>query len=82
MSHPRLIEDVVAEVMAERGMAMPTCWTRRVFFRHDDYLAHEMKFVGGSAIWLAERNAVEVYDEEGRLLSTVVLEADERREAA
>jgi len=81
MSHPQTIQDVVAQTLAERGIAEPTCWTRRPFFQQGRSLAHEMRFVGGRALWLADRNVGEGYDAEGTLLKAVALDVDEKRAA-
>ena len=78
----RSIHDVVAEALAEVGIPEPPCLARTVLLQDRYFVGHKMQFDGGHAIWLAERNVVEVYDREGHLLKAVALGTDEKRAAA
>jgi hypothetical protein len=82
MTHPQTIQEAVALALAEKGLPSPTCWIRKPFFEGHRSLVHEMLFAGGRAVWFAERNMVEVYDDEGTLLKAVTLDSAVCRRAA
>ena len=46
------------------------------------FVGHKYRFDGGYAIRLAGKNAIEIYDDEGKLLKTVSLEETDKKRAA
>ena len=82
MTHPQTIQEAVAQALAEKGLPAPTCWIRKPFFEGHRFLVHEMLFAGGRAVWIAERNVVEVYDDQGTLLKAVTLASAAGRRVA
>jgi len=73
-------QDVVAATLKEMGLsAVPS---RTILIQKGYFIGHKYRFDGGYAVWLIEKNAIEVYDDEGKLLKTVSLEETEKKSAA
>ena len=80
MSQRRSIEDLVSQTLADMGIPTePLLHT--VLLRDRHFVGHKYRFDGGWAIWLAEKGAVEVYDKEGKLLRSVVVEGEKEQAA-
>ena len=45
-------------------------------------VGHKYRFDDGYAVWLIEKNAIEVYDDEGKLLKMVSLQEIKKKTAA
>jgi hypothetical protein len=75
-----ILNDVTA-VLTE--MSIPTTSLVHTILLRDLYfIGHKFRFDGGYAIWLAETNTVEVYDDGKKLLKTVTFPSDEKEAAA
>ena len=74
------IQDAVTATLAEMGIcAAPTC---TILIEKGYFVGHKYRFDGGYAIRLAGKNAIEVYDDAGKLLKTVSLEEIDKKGAA
>ena len=71
--------DFVTATLAEMGICAPM---RTILIQKGYFVGHKYRFDGGYAIRLAGKNAIEVYDDDGKLLKTVSLEETDKKEAA
>ena len=71
--------DVVA-TLKEIGLCVAPM--RTVLIQKGYVVGHKYRFDGGYAIVLAGGKAIEVYDDEGKMLKTVTLEETNKRSAA
>lgn len=77
------IHDAVAAVLAEMGFcSTPTALLRTILIRDGYFVGHKYRFDGGWATWLAKTNVIDVYDNDGKPLKTVTMEATEKGTAA
>jgi hypothetical protein len=77
------IHDTIAATLAEMGLcSTPTALLRTVLIGGGYFAGEKYRFDGGCAVWLAERNVIEVYDDDGKLLKTITLGRLEGGEAA
>ena len=67
---------IVAATLKEMGFgADATALTCTALIRDGYFVGHKYRFhEGGHAVWLAEKNVIEVYDNAGKLLKTVGVE--------
>jgi hypothetical protein len=69
--------------VAVDGLASgPASLMRTILLRDRYFVGHKYRFDGGYAVWLAETNMIEVYDDGGKLLKTVALGRSQGGEAA
>ena len=74
------MEDVVTATLREMGLCATPMHTALI---QDGYfVGHKYRFEGGYAVWLIEENAIEVYDDEGKMLKTVSLAETNKKSAA
>ena len=79
------VSEAVAATLKELGLcADPLALVRTVLIRDGHFLGYKYRFDGGCAVWLPGEKVIEVYDQEGKLLQKVGVEAggDERVTAA
>ncbi|MDY0170304.1 MAG: hypothetical protein RBS80_27415 [Thermoguttaceae bacterium] len=76
----RSIPDVVADVLAEIGIAADSL-LRTILIQDGYLLGEKYAFDGGYVIWMANCNRVKVFKDDGTLLKMVVVE-DETDTAA
>jgi hypothetical protein len=81
MCQARSIQDAVATALAEMGFATASL-VHTVLLRNCCFVGHKYRFDGGSATWLAEKNAIDIYDGEGKLLKTVPADIIQRQQTA
>jgi hypothetical protein len=62
--------------------ADPAALIRTTLLRGGYFAGHKFRFEGGHALWVAEGSTIEVYDEAGKLLTTIGLETSGERRAA
>ena len=74
------IQDAVATALAEMGIATDSL-VHTILLRGGYFVGHKFRFDGGYAVWLAEKNLAEFYDDGGKLLKTVTFESDEKEAA-
>jgi hypothetical protein len=74
------IHDSVAATLREMGVRLAPMWTALI--QKGYFVGHKYRFDGGYAIWLSERNAIEIYDDDGKILKTVSLEEIDKKDAA
>jgi ABC-type Fe3+-hydroxamate transport system substrate-binding protein len=55
---------------------------RTILIQKGYFVGHKYRFDGGYAIRLAGKNAIEIYDDDGKMLKTVSLEEIEKKDAA
>ena len=74
---------IVAATLKEMGFgADATALTCTALIRDGYFVGHKFRFERGCAVWLAENNVIEVYDDAGKLLRAVGVEtSDEKRVA-
>lgn len=75
------IPNAVAAVLKELGL-YPSASLRTVLIRDGYFAGEKYRFDGGWATWAAGKNVIEVYDDNGKLLKTVAVEATEKGSAA
>ena len=71
------IPNAVAAVLKELGL-YPSASLRTVLIRDGYFAGEKYRFDGGWATWAAGKNVIEVYDDNGKLLKTVAVEATEK----
>ena len=74
------IHDAVAATLKGMGVRLAPMWTTLI--QKGYFVGHKYRFDGGYAVWLIEKNAIEIYDDEGKLLKTVSSEETEKKIAA
>jgi hypothetical protein len=72
--------DSVTATLLEMGLCAAPM--RTILIQKGYFVGHRYRFEGGYAIRLAGKNAIEVYDDDGKLLKTVSLEMSGREKAA
>jgi hypothetical protein len=80
MGQTHSILNDVANVLTEMGISTASL-VHTILLREKLFVGHKFRFDGGYAVWLAEENTVEVYDDDKKLLKTVAIEADDRKAA-
>jgi len=71
------IYSAVAATLKEIGIRLAPMWTALI--QKGYFVGHKYRFDDGYAVWLIEKNAIEIYDDEGKLLKTVSLEEIEKK---
>jgi len=74
------MEDVVTATLQEMGLCVAPM--RTILIQKGYLVGHKYRFDGGYAVWLIETNAIEVYDDDGKLLKSVRLEETNKKSAA
>ena len=69
------MHDLVAATLAELGIPAPSPIIRTMLMRDGYFVGHKLRYDGGHAILRADGRTMEFYDEQGKLLRTVTLEA-------
>jgi hypothetical protein len=63
------------------GIRLAPMWT--AIIKKGYLVCHKYRFDGGYAVWLMiQKNAIEIYDNDGKLLKTVTLEMNGEEKAA
>jgi hypothetical protein len=70
----------VAATLKEMGVHVAPMWTALI--KKGYFVGHKYRFGGGYVVWLIEKNVLEAYDDEGKLLKTVSLEETAKKSAA
>jgi hypothetical protein len=70
MNPAKSIHDLVAALLQEMGLGDAPAF-HTILLRDRYFVGHKYHFDGGYAVWLAEENRIEVFDDEGTLLRTV-----------
>ena len=74
------VQDLVAATLREMGICVAPM--RTILIQKGYFVGHKYRFDGGYAIRLVGKNAIEVYDDAGKLLKTVSLEISGEEKAA
>jgi hypothetical protein len=83
MDAPKTIHDMITATLGEMGLASdPASLIRTILLRDRYFVGQKYRFDTGYAVWMAETNVVEVYDDGGKLLKTVALGRSQGGEAA
>ena len=80
MDEQATIPDIVVAKLRE--MAICASPMRTILIQKGYFVGHKYRFDGGYAIRLAGKNAIEVCDEEGKLMRTVSLEETDKKDVA
>ena len=75
------ILNLVAATLSELGLPAPTNSIPTMLMKDGYFVGHKLRYDGGCAILWAASDVIEFYDEQGKLLRTIVLE-DETGAAA
>ncbi len=76
------VRDAVTATLRELG-ACAAAPIRTILIQNGYFVGHKYRFHdGGYAVWLLEKKAIEIYDNDGELLKTVSLEVTEGEKAA
>jgi hypothetical protein len=77
------LHDLVLATLAEMGLASTLeSLIRTILLRDRYFVGHKYRFDSGYAVWVAETNVIEVYNDEGKLLKSVLLGRSRGGEAA
>ena len=71
------IQDVLKELGLDAAALSHTLLIRDGYF-----VGFKYRFDGGCAVWLIEKKVIEVYDGDGKLLKTAILEETAKKSAA
>ena len=69
------IPERVSATLAKFGLPAPTNVIQTMLMHDGYFVGHKLRYDGGCAIFWAASDAIEFYDEQGKLLRTVGLEA-------
>ena len=73
-------QDFVTATLAEMGICVAPM--RTILIQKGYFVGHKYRFDGGYAIRLAGQNAIEIYDDAGKLLKTVSSEETAKKSVA
>ena len=73
-------QDFVTATLREMGVCATPM--RTILIQKGYFVGHKYRFHGGYAIRLAGKDAIEIYDGEGKLLKTVSSEKTEKKSSA
>ena len=76
MGLSKSIHDVVAATLSNLGLTAPANIVQTILLKDDYFIGYKCCYDGGYAILPAGSNTIEFYAEDGKLLTTVVIEAD------
>jgi hypothetical protein len=76
MGLPKSIHDVVAATLSNLGLTAPANIVQTILLKDDYFIGYKCRYDGGYAILPARSNTIEFYAEDGKLLTTLVIEAD------
>jgi hypothetical protein len=62
------LEKIVSSILKEMGVAAPDNMIRTLALREGCLVAEKFRYDGGYAVWLVGSEAVNFYDDDGRLL--------------
>ena len=72
------IHDLVAVTLADLSLPAPTNIIQTMLMHDGYFVGWKFRYDGGYAIMRAGANTIEFYDEQGTLLKTVAIEADQK----
>jgi hypothetical protein len=68
------IHDAVVAVLHSMGLCDDSgSLIRTILLRDRHFVGHKYRFDGGYATWIAAKNTIEVFGDDGKLLKTVAL---------
>lgn len=73
--------EVVEATLVELGLSVPTSFFPTMLVKDGYFAGWKFRYDGGHAVSSADRNTIELYDENGTLLKRITLDT-ERGEAA
>ena len=73
-------QDFVTATLREMGICVAPM--RTFLVQKGYFVGHKYRFDGGYAVRLIEKNAIEIYDDAGKMLKTVSLEETDKKDAA
>lgn len=76
MSQPQSIYDLVTATLAELGQPAPSDFVESTLMRDGFFVGHKLRYSGGHAIWMADGDTVDLYDEHHSLLKSVAYAAE------
>jgi hypothetical protein len=74
------VHDFVTATLEEMGICAAPM--RTILIQEGYFVGYKYRFDGGYAVWLVEKNVIEVHDNAGKLLNTVSLVETEKNSAA
>ena len=82
MSESNSIYDIVKEALAEMGILESSPLVRTILLQDRCFIGEKFRFHGGYAVCLAGALTVEVYDPEGKPLTTIQVSRPDSQRAA
>ena len=82
MSQSSSVYDIVKDALTEMGLLNSSPLVRTILLRDRCFVGEKYRFQGGSAVCLAGKDVVEVYDQDGNLLKTIAVERPDAQKAA
>ena len=76
------IPERVSATLAKFGLPAPTSVIQTMLMHDGYFVGHKLRYDGGCAILWAASDAIEFYDEQGKLLRTIGMETQEKGAAA
>ena len=67
------VYDLVAATLAELRLPAPTNVVQTMLMRDGYFVGHKLRYNGGHAVWLAGGDTIELYDDQGKLLTAVTV---------
>ena len=67
------IQDLLAATLSELGIPAPTAIIQTMLMRGGYFVGWKLRFDGGCAV--LQSDVIELYDEQGKLLTTITLKA-------
>jgi hypothetical protein len=74
------IQDAVTATLTEMGIATDSLM-HTVLLKDGYFAGHKFRFDGGYAVWLSDKDAVEFYGEDGKVLKSIVFLPDGKKAA-
>jgi hypothetical protein len=74
------IQDVVVSTLTEMGISTASL-LHTVLLKDGCFVGHKFRFAGGDAVGLPEANLLQFFAEDGKLLKTVAIKADNKEAA-
>jgi len=70
------VHDVVAATLTELGQPAPTNVIQTMLMKDGYFVGHKFRYDGGWAVMRGDSGTIDFYDDEGKLLKTVAVEAE------
>lgn len=70
------VHDLVAATLTELGLSVPTNVIQTMLMKDGYFVGHKFRYDGGYAVMRTGGSTIDFYDDDGKLLKTVAVEAE------